>query len=129
METYQADIQRMSENIALLASIVEVPGQQEESELPVEDKNYQLPVAREKQLADDLAFLSATTDDMLKVMAVGVEEDSDKNGLTIRLASNTGSLAVVKNGFEGIGLILQQAAGQCNPLLGLPRLCSELTII
>lgn len=47
---------------------------------------------------------------MFKIMVVKLKEDSDKNGFTIRFASNTKNLAIVKNRFEGIGLILQQAA-------------------
>jgi len=33
---------------------------------------------REKQLADSLAFISASTDDKFRVIAVGIEEDRDK---------------------------------------------------
>lgn len=56
------------------------------------DETRQLTSEREKQLVDNLTFISASTDDMLRVIAVAVEEDLDKEKITIRFASNTGDL-------------------------------------
>lgn len=47
---------------------------------------------------------------MLRVMAVSVEEDFDKRGMTIRLASNTGDLSRITEDFNGIANTLEKAA-------------------
>ncbi len=47
---------------------------------------------------------------MLRVMAICVEEDPDKMGMTIRLASNTGDLSRITEGFNGIANALERAA-------------------
>ncbi len=57
-----------------------------------------------------LAFLSATTDDNLKVMAVSVDEDESGEAITVRVASNTGDLSESRDGIERLGRILEQAA-------------------
>ena len=102
---------RLAENIILLWALTETPGEPKECQLRASnDGARQLTVERERQLADDFAFLSATTDDTLRVMAVGLEEDLDQQGMTIRLASNTGDLTEVKEGFENIVQVLEQAA-------------------
>ena len=121
MNKYGEAYKLVAENSALLSSITELPGKEKECELPAEDGNHQLPVAREMQLADDLAFLSATTDNMYEVKAVGIEEDLDKMGMTIRVASNTGELSRVKDGFQLIGSILQRAASRSKSLLFVAR--------
>lgn len=113
MDSSQAIRRRLAENCIFLFAVNEIPGKPEECELPAEDSSRQLPVVREKQLAEDFAFISASTDDMHKVMAIGLEEDSDRKGMTIRLASNTGDLSEVKEGFESIANILQRAATRC----------------
>jgi hypothetical protein len=67
-------------------------------------------VLREKQISSNLAFLSATSDDNRRVMAVCVEEHPDKQGITIRLASNTGDISQAVNGFRNIARILEGAS-------------------
>ncbi len=102
---------RLVENITLLWTLCEVPGQAKENRVRGgHDKGRQLPCERERQLVDSFAFISATTDDPLRVMAVCIEEDSDKTGMTIRLASNTGDLSLVTQGFDGIARTLEQAS-------------------
>ena len=49
-------------------------------------------------------------DDMFRVMAVCIEEDPNQGGMTIRLASNTGDLSRITEGFKGIARTLQKAA-------------------
>ncbi|KAJ6093609.1 hypothetical protein N7486_008898 [Penicillium sp. IBT 16267x] len=71
---------------------------------------YQLAYEREKQLADDFTFISATEDDMYKVMADAVEEDPDRCGMTIQLASNSGDLEIVENSFMKIAKILEKGS-------------------
>jgi hypothetical protein len=63
-----------------------------------------------EEIASNLAFLSATTDESLKVMAVCVEEHYNGEGITIRIASNTGVLSAVIQEFMMLAKILEQAA-------------------
>ena len=101
---------RLVENITLLWTLCEIPGRPKENKLGGgQDGGRQLPWDRERQLVDSFAFISASTDDMLRVMAVCIEEDPDKEGMTIRLASNTGDLSDVTRGFNGIARSLEQA--------------------
>ena len=77
------------------------------------DKRRQLSLDREQQLVDNFAFISATTDNSLRVMAVCIEEDADKKGMTIRLASNTGDLSSVSQGFKDIARTMEKASSKC----------------
>lgn len=102
---------RLVENITLLYTLCEVPGEPKENDIHSgHDEGRQLPRDRERQLTDSFAFISATTDDMLRVMAVSIEEDADKKGMTIRLASNTGDLSDITQGLKGIARTLEQAS-------------------
>lgn len=102
---------RLVENITLLWAICETPEQPKENDPRGRyNDGRQLSPDREKQLVDSLAFISASTDNMLRVMAVCIEEDSDKNGMTIRLASNTGDLSHVIQGLDSIARTLEQAS-------------------
>jgi len=110
---------RLIENITLLWTLTEVPEPPKVNKLGFgNDETRQLTPEREKQLADNLAFISASTDDMLRVMAVAVEEDLDKGGMTIRLASNTGDLSQIVEGFNNIAEILEMAVlrGKIEPI-------------
>lgn len=101
---------RLAENIALLEAIEQLPGRPQECVLPAEDESRQLTVERESQLADDFAFLAATTDDKNKIMGVGIEEHIDRQGMIVRIASNTGDLSKVRRDLEQICKILENAS-------------------
>lgn len=99
------------ENISLMRAVCETPNQPKENELSNNyDGGRKLPLDREKQLVDSFAFFAATTDNMLRVMAVCVEEKSDGDGMIIRLASNTGNISPIQQGFNSIAQILEQAS-------------------
>ena len=101
---------RLVENITLLWTLCEVPGHPKENRINGGlNKGRQLSWDRERQLVDSFAFISASTDDVSRVMAVCIEEDPDKQGMTLRLASNTGDLSHVIQGFNGIARSLEQA--------------------
>ena len=103
--------QRLVENITLLWTLNEIPEQPKDNILICEDDRIrQLTLERERQLADSFAFISALTDNMLHVMAVAIEKDADGNGITIRLASNTGDLSSIKEALGGIAKTLEKAA-------------------
>lgn len=71
---------------------------------------HRLSITREKEIASSLAFLAATSDDNLNVMAVCIEEHSNKDGITVRVASNSGELSEVVRGFRNIAAILETVA-------------------
>ena len=103
--------QRLIKNITLLWTLNEIPEQPKDNISRCEDdRTRQLTLERERQLADSFAFISASTDNMLRVMVVSIEEDTDRNGITIRLASNTGDLSSMKEALGDIAKTLEKAA-------------------
>lgn len=79
---------------------------------------YQLPFEREKQIVENLAFLSATTSDPARVMAVCLEEGRDRRSCTIRLTSNNGDIDEVVLGFKFVAKTLEQGASRgLHPIL------------
>ena len=92
--------QQMRQTISRLRMLNEVPGMPKENALHSGiDATRYMSISREKEIASNLAFLSATSNDCLKVMAVCVEEHRNGEGTTIRIALNTGDLSEVTNGF------------------------------
>lgn len=82
-----------------------------ENPIPLESNStYSLNVQQECQIASTLAFLSATTDDCEKVMAVCIEDYHDSGGTTVRIASNSGDLTGIVNGFTRLAQILEETA-------------------
>lgn len=71
---------------------------------------HRLSSIREIEIASNLAFLSAISDDNQRVMAVCVEESNCGDEITIRLASNTGDLRAVTSEFKKLVGILEQAS-------------------
>ena len=106
----------LMEAIVLLYMINQCPGSPKENQPPQTlstlSASYQLPFQREKEIVDNLAFLSATTNDPKRVMAVCLEEARDRGGCMIRLSSNTGSLDEVVNEFNHMARILEKAASR-----------------
>lgn len=102
---------RLVENITLLRMLNEIPESTKEHTLPdVNDPKRGLSLQREKEIVDNLAFLSSITDDRSRIMAVCIEEEANLEGLTIRLAVNDGDLVEEKRGFEEIARVLELAA-------------------
>ena len=106
-----ANRQRLVENITLLWTLNEIPEQPREN-VPCHenDGSRQLTPERERQVADSFAFISASTDNMRRVMAVAVEEEADGKGMTIRFASNTGDSSSLKESLGDIATTLEKAA-------------------
>jgi hypothetical protein len=117
--------QRLMETIVILWTLTEVPGGSNihtPTRLPLENQAArQLTFEREKGLVEILAFLSGTTDDPSKVMAVCIEEGSAGDSLTIRLASNSGDCSDALSGFKRIATILEQSSGRGRS----PQLCLQ----
>ena len=108
----------LMENITLLWLLNQEPERPAENTLPqhlleeTESTSRQLTIERERDLVDNLAFLSASSDDPGKVMAVCVEENQGTEGLTIRMATNTGDLEGVEERFTRIATVLERAAAK-----------------
>jgi hypothetical protein len=103
--------QQLQQTIVRLQSLNEVPELPQENDVVSGiDATRRLSISRENEIASNLAFLSATLDDSLKVMAVCIEERRNSDQTTIRIASNTGDLSAVTSGFVTLGNILEQAA-------------------
>lgn len=102
---------RLMENITLLWMLNEIPEPSKEHALPdILDPKRVLSIQREKEIVDNLAFLSSITDDRNRVMAVCIEENVNKERLVIRLAVNKGDLVEEKRGFKEIARALELAA-------------------
>ena len=112
----------MLENATLLEALNKVPERPDEHSYRGERSPLRkLSPEREQQLASSFAYLSATTDDMLRVTAACVEEDADGAGITIRVASNSGDLSETKEGLESFAASIT-AAGDTT-LCGCYLLC------
>lgn len=106
---------QLQESIRRLWELSEVPQVPEENCLINErPSQHCLSVSREQEIASNLAFLSATTDDSLRVIAVCVEERLEGKGSTIRIASNTGDLAALTSGMRRLANVLERAARREN---------------
>lgn len=117
------DRQRLKENIVLLGMLDKEPEKPEENQVPshlAQESNEnlrQLSFARERDLVDNLAFLSAPNEHAKKVVAVCVEENPNAEELRIRIAMNTDGLQLVKNGLSRITAILERVARRGWPSL------------
>lgn len=105
---------RLMETIVILWTLTDVPGGpavQKPPHTPSEGPaTRQLSFEREKSFVEILAFLSGTSDDPSKVMAVCIEESSTGDSLTIRLATNSGNCLKVLDGFRRMANILEQSS-------------------
>lgn len=110
--------QELLQTTSLFQTLNKVPEPPKKNFLtPGVDSSHRLSIAREKEISSNLAFLSAVSDNNLHIMAVCVEEHAEEEGLTIRVASNTGDLSGVVRGFERIARVLEGAAKRGNPKL------------
>jgi hypothetical protein len=62
---------------------------------------------QEKEITSNLAFLLATSDKSLKVIAICVKEYYNKEGITIRIALNDRDLFAVMQEFVTLAKILK----------------------
>jgi OTT_1508-like deaminase len=111
----------LAEDIALLNMLTREPGRPSKNPLPISsqsfaDDNKQNPCNREltfkyeRDIVDSLSFLSATTSDPDKVMALCVEESHGREGILIRVAANTGDLEKLKVRIQKMANLLQAEA-------------------
>ncbi|CZR58861.1 uncharacterized protein PAC_08753 [Phialocephala subalpina] len=133
----RVELEQSISRLRQLDQLPEVP--RENFVLLHDDPTHLLVVEREKEIASNLAFLSAISDDSLKVMAVCIEEHRNGKGCTIRVASNIGDFSMVTDGFSRLARVWEQAARRGNSRsedidiafrevvdLDLPRILSRL---
>ena len=112
-QSYESSLrQRLLGDTAFLLSITDKPedASRNESSPGSDGGKRQLAPEHERQLADDFAFLAATTDSANRVVAVGLEERPNGKGLTIRLTANTGLCGDAFHGLRAIAETLEEAA-------------------
>ena len=102
--------EQLRQSINCLETLNQVPERPTEHSLISTDSTHRLSILRENEISSNLAFISAVSDDSLKVMGVCVEERLDGEGMTIRIASNSGDLSKITDGFKNLAEILQKAA-------------------
>ncbi|KAL2358896.1 hypothetical protein BJ546DRAFT_31588 [Cryomyces antarcticus] len=111
------DLHALAEDTTLLYLVCKEPAPPAVHPLPTSQttnkaRHGSFSLKQEHELVDNLAFLSAHSDDAEKVTAVCVEEQVDGNGLTIRVASNTGVSTALKEGFDRLARLLEGIAKQ-----------------
>jgi len=103
--------QELLQSICLFQTLDKVPELPKNNVPGIEnDPKYCMSISREKEVSGNLAFLSSISDNCLRVTAVCVEEHRNKQGITIRIASNLGDMAMVEQGFKKMAKVLEQAA-------------------
>jgi len=70
---------------------------------------HYLSILQEKEIASNLAFLLATSDKSLKVIAICVKEYYNRKGIIIQIVLNTGNLLAIMQEFVTLAKILKQA--------------------
>ncbi|PGH13615.1 hypothetical protein AJ80_06247 [Polytolypa hystricis UAMH7299] len=106
---------RLIQNIKLLWILNKIPEHPKENALETElDHNRILRLRDEREIVDNLAILSADTDDSKRVRALCIEEHHNPDRLIVRMSSNSGSLEGTRVGFERIFRILETAAQKRN---------------
>lgn len=110
MELYKSLRQRAMESATLLWSLDEVPENPKENIPAGGIGTFNLPVDREKQLADDLAFIASSEDDSKRIVAVCMEEQSNNGGVVIRVASNVGDVENTARNLQRVADSMSEAS-------------------
>jgi hypothetical protein len=71
-----------------------------------------LTIEQEGEIISNLAFLSSRSKNSKRVVAIGIEEDHDGQGMVIRMAVNGGDkdIPYTKEGLKQISRLLEQAS-------------------
>ncbi|KAK0953517.1 hypothetical protein LTS01_024346 [Friedmanniomyces endolithicus] len=115
MDSYGNARRQTAENAALMWALTETPSLPSETLAKPKAGSWELDLEREKQLADDLAFLVCVWDDPTEVRAVCIEEDQNGSGITIRIVTNTGDPSHTVLELQVITDVMVQAARRRKP--------------
>lgn len=97
----------------MLNQVPEHPAERElyqDSDTIERNRNRILSLKHEKDLAESLVYLAASTDDPKKIVALYLEEGTDHKCLHVRMAVNNGHLDKVEKTFSKLGSILENVA-------------------
>ena len=122
-------LQHIQENIILLSLLNREPGAPctarlddfASHETAQDTPIHYVPLNREYEIAECLAFLSGTTDDPKKVTALSIEENEGGSSLVIRIATNSGVDDKLWCQFQTMAKTLQTASHCGKPDLGFMR--------
>lgn len=123
----------LAENIALLRLWSNVPELPKDNPPPAalftkSTEKRSLTFTKECDIVDNLAFISAISDDHEKVTATCIEEQADHQGMTVILAVNEGDLDVVQESFRTILGILEEVSSRGKQDAKLSTVLRSLTI-
>lgn len=110
MDDYSKARRRAAQNAALLVCLRQQPASPQEKKCTVDGTSSLLSLRREMQLLDDFAFISSLEDNPNEVTAVCLETNQDIDGVTLRVAANTGCLLHVVNGLQAVADVMMQAS-------------------
>jgi len=110
MDDYTEARRRAAQNAALLVCLKQQPACPRENKCAADDRSSPLSLQREMQLLDDFAFISSLEDNPNEVTAVCLEVNRNGEGLTFRIAANTGCLSHVVKGLQVVADIMMQAS-------------------
>lgn len=97
----------------MLNQVPEHPAQHDlyqDSDTIERNRNRILSLKHEKDLAEALVYLAASTDDPKKIVALYLEEGTDHKCLYVRMAVNNGRLDKVERTFSKLRSILEEVA-------------------
>jgi hypothetical protein len=104
--------------LAILESVRDHPKQHMLVETP--GRRSSLTIEQEREITSNLAFLSSRSKNSKRVVAIGIEEDHDGQGMIIRMAVNGGDkdISHTEEGLVQISRILEQVSrrGKCNSI-------------
>ena len=115
-------MQSLSEDIVLLRLLTAEPSKPSRHSFVNYDRGFSTPpdgrmlsFANERDIVDNLSFLSATSDDPEKVTALSLEEDVRSGSCTIRIAMNSHKLGGLVADLGNIARVLETADRQSTP--------------
>jgi hypothetical protein len=96
--------------LAILESVRDHPKQHTLISPP--GRRSSLTIEQEREIVSNLAFLSSRSKNSKRVVAIGIEEDHDGQGMVIRLAVNGGDkdISHTEEGLKQISILLEQAS-------------------
>lgn len=123
MDRYNQLRMRSIENAALLWGLTEFPDEPTENKMPSRNGVWTLLPERERQMAEDLAFIASTRDVSEEVIAVCLEENAEESRMVIRVASNAGDVSRAAEVLKSIAELMMKAAPR-----GMPFNASKLEL-
>jgi hypothetical protein len=107
------DRERLLQRLSLLAMLESARDSPKEHVLVSRsDRESSITVDQEREVASNLAFLSSRSKNSKRVVAIGIEEDPDGQGMVIRMAVNGGDKDIphLEDGLKQVSTILEQVS-------------------